>query len=163
LIAPLGAANGDDLRHAVTAANASRLNTRLCLAVDSSTLQHLDVRSLNSERVGLVLDNVDAETPLFSFVDESLEAVRFTPEFISRATRNLRLWCVLEAMLRLAKNLGLCTLGPVEAANEEGSSIGPRFDFVPQDQQGASEMPKYFAPLDDDLVCATRARGGQRS
>ena len=156
LLVRLGRAEGVDLQRAITAANASRIGTRVCLAVDLSTLEHVEMDSLVAERVGLVLDDVDADTPLSSLMYESLEAIRFRPEFVARAVRSLRLGCALEAMLALAENLGLCTLGPAKAANEGTLAPEPMFDFVPSPLREESNLSKHLAQLDVGAVQSMR-------
>lgn len=103
---------------------------RLCLAADRRTLGALDAAAIDSDRIGLMLDGVDADTPLSELVWDRLEAVRFEARFVARAARELRLGCALDAMLGLARDMGLCTLG-VDAVPDGGSVTGrAAFDYV---------------------------------
>ncbi|MEP7301349.1 MAG: hypothetical protein ABI699_07455 [Caldimonas sp.] len=115
----------------MNAANTCRIQTRLCLAVNSLTLESMVGKTFDSGQVGLILDDVRADTPLSSLACESIEAIRFSPEFVLAAGRSIRLGCVLGAMLGLARDLGLCTLGPAQKANEGSPLPDPVFDFVP--------------------------------
>lgn len=104
---------------------------RLCLAASHAGLAKLDTCILDSDRIGLMLDDVDAQTPAAHLIWDRIEAIRFQPEFVASAARNLRLSCALESMLRLAKEIGLCTLG-TEAFPYGGSIDGLcEFDYVP--------------------------------
>ena len=104
---------------------------RLCLAGDRASLEIADASAFDSDRVGLVLDEVDTETPLAHLIWNRIEACRFDPTFVARATHDLRLSCALESMLTLARDLGVCTFG---ASGEPGSaSLANRaeFDYLP--------------------------------
>ena len=127
-------ARGDDLavREAIDAANESTLSSRLCFAVCRSTLQIVHFKELDNDRAGLMLDNVDAETPLTDIANDFIEAVRFDSEFVGRAHRNLRQGCVLDAMMGLARNLGLCTLGPQQTDTDAATASNAKFDYVPE-------------------------------
>ncbi len=91
----------------VVAANTWSHSARLCLAVDRGTLERIDFSALVAEHVGLILDDVDAETPLSAIARDSVEAIRFGAEFVARARGTVRVGCVLATMLDLASNLGL--------------------------------------------------------
>jgi len=56
-----------------------------------------------------------------------IEAVRFDETFLRRAYVDSRSACVLAAMLGLAHDLGLATLGSVDEANSNGEFA---FDYV---------------------------------
>lgn len=101
--------------------------TRLCLTGNRATLDSLPGAVIDDDRVGLMLDDVDAHTPLADVVWDRIEAIRFGPDFVARAGRNMRLGFVLESMLGLARELGLCTLGanPVPG----GARVAGRFEF----------------------------------
>jgi len=131
LVIRLGPIEGDDIQRAVEAVNQARVAARICLAVDRATLRQLDVESLDAERVGLMLDDVDAGTPLCDLASDIIEAVRFRAEFVALASRDLRLGCALDAMLGFAKDLGLCTLGPAMASNDASFAARAEFDYVP--------------------------------
>jgi hypothetical protein len=104
---------------------------RVCLAIDRTTLDRVDSGLVNSGGVGLALDDVDEDTPLSAIARNPVEAIRFRAEFVARASRSLRLGCVLESMLLLARNLGICTTGPSTAASDNSISPTPIFDYVP--------------------------------
>ena len=127
-------AGGDDAanREAIDAANESTLSPRLCVAVDLSTLTSVDFSDLNNERVGLMLDGIDADTPLTAIAHDSIEAIRFDSDFVRRASGNLRQSCLLEAMSGFARNLGLCTLGPQVECSRQLIASGLEFDYVPE-------------------------------
>lgn len=135
----LGSGDKAGVRSAIKAANESTLLPRLCVAVSRSTLGALDVGTLEAERVALMLDDVDAETPLADMANDAIDAVRFNSDYVERASRNLRQGCVLEAMLGLARNLGLCTLGPRIAQADEMSAAGIEFDYVPDTRSNDAE------------------------
>jgi hypothetical protein len=102
---------------------------RICLAIDQATLERVDCRLLGAKHVGLLLDDVDAETPLSAFVRDAIEAVRFRDAFVGCASGRLRLDAALRAMLGLAHDLGLGTLGP--ASSQTGDPTAAQmFDYV---------------------------------
>jgi len=104
--------------------------TRLCLAGTHSTLERLGSNPFDSDRVGWMLDDIDETTPWAEIVSEHIEAIRFCPDFVARAGRNMRLGLVLEATLLLARDLGLCALGSHDAP---GGGVYGRleFDYLP--------------------------------
>ena len=112
------------------ALDGGRAHPRVVLAADRATLEHFGSQIADG-RVGLMLDNVDMETPLSSIVWEHLEAIRFSPSYLARASRDLRTNCALECMLALAKDLGLCTFGPTSAVGAEIFPGGRKFDYLP--------------------------------
>ena len=109
-------------------AQAANFPIRICFAVDRSTLATIGPDLPADERVGLLLDGVDDTTPPIDMVNEAVEAIRFDARFVAKATRNLRSECVLDALLALAKNTGLATLGP-ESRTAHGSWRVPQVDF----------------------------------
>jgi|KBSMisStaDraftv2_1062788.scaffolds.fasta_scaffold26744_5 hypothetical protein len=119
------------IQEVIHGANATTIGPRLCLAVSRNALQTTDFNSVNNHRVGLMLDDVDAETPLSLIVSDSIESIRFCSDFVASASKSLRLGCVLESMLLLAHNLGLSTLGPSEAAKDDLMWPSSRFDYTP--------------------------------
>ncbi len=112
-------------------AERSCITVRTCLAIDSFTLHQVVSPLRLNNRVSLMLDDVDPDTPLSIIAKEPIEAIRFRADFVARASRNVRLGCVLESMLLLAHNLGLCTMGPSAPMSEESIAPEPRFDYVP--------------------------------
>jgi hypothetical protein len=119
----------DGLAAAVDAAQAANLPSHICLAIGRSTLARLDREVRTGNGVGLLLDNVDGRTPLSEVMHEAVEAVRFDIAFTRKASQHLRSECILEAMLGLARNAGLCTLGPASWAGGP-SSPALEFDYV---------------------------------
>ena len=65
---------GVSLRTAVDVAHGCRLEPRICLAIGRSTVAELDGLVINRDRVGLMLDDVDAETSMADFICDSIEA-----------------------------------------------------------------------------------------
>jgi hypothetical protein len=130
VILAVDSARPGDLSAASEIATSLELNAHVCLAIDSASLarfQHND--ACWSDRVGLLLDNVDANTPLSHVMQEGIEAIRFDQTFAREAMAHLRSGCILEAILRLARNAGLCTLGPdVRSSCEDDAAT---FDYVP--------------------------------
>jgi len=105
--------------------------TRLCLAGTHSTLERLGRNPFDSDRVGWMLDDIDVTTPWSEIVSEHIEAIRFCPDFVARAGRNMRLGLVLEAMLLLARDLGLCALGSHDVPGGGGVIGRVEFDYMP--------------------------------
>jgi hypothetical protein len=139
LIVRLAPVDGDGLKAAVEAAHAADLTTHICFAIDRTTLAGLDPKVRTGGRVGLLLDRVDSGTPLADVVHEAVEAIRFDSAFAVHATQHLRSECVLEAMLGLARNTGLCTLGPSLMSNA-WSSLSLEFDYVPVGDSGTPHI-----------------------
>ena len=98
------------------------------LAIDHWTLARIDPGLIDTGRVGLVLDDIDIDTPSSAMVHSAIEAVRFRRSFVTDATHRARVGCALEAMLGLARNLGVATMGPVGA--QRSSIQGVEFDYV---------------------------------
>ena len=114
---------------------------RLCLAVSGAGLATLESTKVDPDHVGWMLDGVDADTPLTHLIDDRIEAIRFSRDFVSSAARNMRVGCALESMLSLAHELGLCTLGfDVVPA---GASVTGRHDF---DYVAAPPAPETLPP-----------------
>lgn len=129
LIVRVAQLDSDGLAAAVDAARVAELSAHVCLAVDRATLARLDPHVRTSEGLGLLLDNVDSRTPLADVVHEAVEAIRFDLAFARKASQHLRSECILEAMLGLARNAGLCTLGPASSSDEQTSPT-LEFDYV---------------------------------
>lgn len=121
----------DERSRALDAIVRSALAPRICVSVDSSSLHEVQDQVRNGDGVALMLDEVDAQTPPADFIRGSLNAVRFRADFVARAARDVRHGCALSAMLALARDLGLATLGPVTAPNEDWLVPGTQFDYVP--------------------------------
>jgi hypothetical protein len=111
VLAALGASRPADVAVAVARASAAYGNARPCMAMQAGALLDLDMALLRQSNISVVLDEVDERTPLSAVSAESVEAVRFAPGFVARAMSDGRLACVLDAMLGLAHDLGIATLG----------------------------------------------------
>ena len=109
------------IHQAIDAFQRTASGTRLCLAGTHSTLTRLGSDPFDSDRVGWMLDDIDVTTPWSEIVSNRIEAIRFCSDFVGRAGRNLRLRLVLEAMLLLARDLGLCSLGSDDVPGGERS------------------------------------------
>ena len=111
----------------VDASNTGAHLPRLCLAVSGKWLAAIDAAEFDPDHIGWMLDGVDAQTPIAQLIDERIEAIRFSREFVAAAARNMRVGCALESMLALAHELGMCTLGfDVVPA---GAGVAGRHDF----------------------------------
>jgi hypothetical protein len=104
-------------------------SAHVCFALDHETLLTLDPRWLRDLRFGVLLDGVNAETPLGAFGAECVEAVRFDGEFAKKASRDLRLSCVMESVLRLARELGVASLrSPLSPEHRDRGEF--KFDYI---------------------------------
>lgn len=123
--------DSDAIGQAVEAWRRTGSGARLCLAGTRDALRRIVDSQVDYNDVGLLLDGVDAGTPPAHLLWDRIEAVRFQHEFIAAANRGFKLGCALEAMLGMAKSLGLCTLGErlVPAARTQERSGD--FDYVP--------------------------------
>ena len=121
--------SGAELMEAMSAAHGLRLPAHVCLAIDSGLLGMIVGPVRNVDRVGLMLDGVNAATPLAHIANEALEAVRFDIDFAARADSHLRSRCVLDALLHFTADIGLCTFGPAWREDEQEGSI-KQFDYV---------------------------------
>ncbi len=126
VLAALGASRPSDVAVAVSRASAAYGNARPCMALEAGALVAVDLALLRQSNISVVLDQVDEKTPLNAISAESVEAVRFAPAFVARAMTDGRLACVLDAMLALAHDLGIATLG---SSAGDGRLGAQRFDF----------------------------------
>lgn len=126
VLAAVGASRPSDVAVAISRASAAYGNARPCIAFDAAALLAVDLALLRQSNISVVLDQVDEKTPLSAVSAESVEAVRFAPGFVARARADGRLACVLDAMLGLAHDLGIATLG---SSAGSGSPRLQRFDF----------------------------------
>jgi len=138
LIVRFSAVDDASLLRAWATAQLAKSPVRICFAVDRSMLAAIGSRLSTDEHVGLLLDDVDDMTPPIDVVSEAIEAIRFAPRFVAKASRHLRSECVLDALLVLAKNVGLATLGPQSRASR-GSWLDPQIDF----DYVAEESPRF--------------------
>ena len=117
----------DDIATSISRAAGFSHAARICLAIDEETFGAADPSALRDANVGVVLDQVDASTPLSVLSSDLVEAVRFTQAFVEHAMADARSACVLTAMLRLAHDLGLATL----ASTSDGKSPAEfEFEYV---------------------------------
>lgn len=161
LLVPLANTNHCGVCAAIETVQSLDLGVRVCLVVDGATLERIDSRLLAWENVGLVLDEVDAETPLSAIVRDTIEAVRFRDLFVSCAFGSLRVDAALGAMLGLAHKLGLATLGPA-TPNDWSSGQRRRFDYVPAKLGTAAPALDRGACAPSLRNSATRLSGGAR-
>jgi hypothetical protein len=120
-----------EILRAIDAFQRTSCSTRLCLAGTHSTLERLGSDPFDSDQVGWMLDDIDVTTPWSEIVSGHIEAIRFCPDFVARACRNMRLGLVLEATLLLARDLGLCALGSNDAPGVGGVFGRLEFDYMP--------------------------------
>jgi len=102
------------------------LSIRICLALDSSCLKSIAGAWESDDRIGLLLDEVDSQTSFSDIACESIEAIRLSARFAIEAGNQLRSNCILEAILGLAHQIGLCTLGP----STRSAECENQFDYV---------------------------------
>ncbi len=131
LIVRVDEVDSAEVNKAINAFQRSAGGTRLCLAGIQSTLDRLSGAPFDRDRVGWMLDNIDVTTPLSEIISERIEAIRFRADFTSRAGRNMRLGFVLESMLMLARDLGLCSLGSDDAFGGADVTGRMEFDYSP--------------------------------
>jgi hypothetical protein len=119
----------DDIAIAISRASDFSSGARVCVALDQRTLAAMDAEFLRSKNVGIVLDQVDSDTPLSAIGADLIVAVRFKEDFVLRSTADARSACILDAMLRLAHDLGLATLANEAPRGRPNGAFG--FDYVP--------------------------------
>lgn len=110
---------------AILGASELFFNAKVCVAVDQKILQLIDQAKRSDKTLGIVLDGVDATTPLSALSAELVDAVRFDDGFVRRASTEMRSSCVMDAMLKLAHDLGLATLGSGPHGGKDAE-----FDYV---------------------------------
>ncbi len=119
---------------------------RICLAIDQgdldSTLFLDTIAAAAGDRVGLMVDAVDENTSTACLVHGAVEAIRFDSRFVRRAGREPRWSFALEAMVELARNCGIATLGPASAPNDDGPMPSVAFDYAPTYIVGADHAPR---------------------
>lgn len=126
LLLPLRTTDAGGFAAAVASTRAAAIRPRIGVVLDRETFERLEPGDIAGCDAGIVLDRVNATTPLSTLIREGLEAVRFDSAFVADATRALRAGAALNALLALARDLGLATLGPgADAAN--GTAFG--FDY----------------------------------
>ena len=126
-----------DLAKAISQSRDFSSCAHVCLALDYKTLLALDPAILRDEKFGVLLDQVDASTPLSAISAEPVEALRFEGDFVQRASTDLRLSCIVDSMLKLAHDLGLATLGST-SDSERPQKSGFDFDYVCRAQVSTS-------------------------
>jgi hypothetical protein len=126
-----------DLAKAISRSCDSFSSAHVCLAIDHETLLAMDPAILRDKRFGILLDEVNAKTPLSAVISDSVEAVRFDEKFLEEASTDLRLSCVVDSMLRLAHDLGLATLGSMSSPVQRRTGEF-EFDYVSAPKQSES-------------------------
>ncbi len=129
ILAGFGPGRPREVAAAISRASDFFFNAHVCVAVDHETLLAMDPAILRNKNFGVVLDHVDASTPLSAVSAEPVEAVRFEESFVQCASTDLRLYCLLDAMLRLARDLGLATLAPTSHPGQRLRNAS-EFDYV---------------------------------
>ena len=127
VLAGFGSGTPTEVAAAVSGASELFFNARVCVAVNEETLREIDPDTLADKNLGIVLDDVNASTPLSAMGAELVDAVRFDAGFVQRASEDVRSSCIMDAMLKLANDLGIATLG--SSARRSG---GFGFDYVPK-------------------------------
>ena len=122
-----GSTRPEDIATAVSQASRFSSEARMCVALDEEALSATDSLELRKANVGVLLDRVDASTPLSIISADLIEAVRFDETFLRQAAVDARSACVLAAMLGLAHDLGLATLGAFSQVDRTGEFV---FDYV---------------------------------
>ncbi len=130
VVVSVGALSADSARRAMDVFAERNIPARVYFAVDAADLERLDLSNLDNAHAGLLLDGVESSTPLSTLARDSVEVVRFDDRFVARAMGNLRTGCVLEAMLSLVRNLGLCSLGPNSRCDSRPFPKIHQFDYV---------------------------------
>ncbi len=115
------------LESLATAFHDAQACPHICLAIRASALPTWIGSWSSNDRVGLLLDDVDAGTPLSDVAIQTVEALRIAPAFGQDAQNHLRTACILDAILGLARGIGLCTFGSTERSAEADY----QFDYVP--------------------------------
>ncbi len=128
---------GSDLTdRAIAMASAAWHSSKVCLVVDRAQLDSVDIARLHAGNVSVMLDDVDGSTRIADLVDERIDAIRFTADFVRQAAASLRLACLLEAMLRLAGDVGLTSFGPSRYADGRRLPTEFAFDYI---ESGATQ------------------------
>jgi hypothetical protein len=91
----------------------------------------VEAAGIDNDRIGLMIDNVGLRTPCSDLIWDRIEAIRFNAEFVAYAARDVRTACALEAMLGLAREVGLRTLGFDAVPDGAGLSGRCDFDYLP--------------------------------
>jgi len=120
-----------EIHQGINAFQRASCDARLCLSGSHSTLSSLGSDPFDRERVGWMLDGIDVTTPWSEIVSDRIEAIQFRSDFVARAGRNMRIGFVLEAMLLLARDLGLCTLGSLDLPGGGDVTGRTEFDYIP--------------------------------
>jgi len=144
VVVSVGALSADSARRAMGVFEELQVSSRVYFAVCAADLKRIDFSSLDNARAGLLLDGVESSTPLGTLANDSIEVVRFDDRYVMRAMGHLRTGCVLEAMVGLIRNLGLCSLGPDVRCGARSFAGVPQFDYVSGPliySAGASQEP----------------------
>lgn len=126
-----------DLANAITQSCKLSSSAHLCIALDYKTLWALNPATFRDKNFGVLLDQVDASTPLSAISAEPVEAIRFDEDFVRRASTDLRMSFIVDSMLKLANDLGLATL-KANSDSERESKTKFDFDYVSAGQYDES-------------------------
>lgn len=142
VVVSVGALSADSTRRAMRIFEELDMSSRTYFAVDAADLERLDFGGLDNARAGLLLDGVESSTPLSTLANDSIEVVRFDDRYVMRAMGHLRTGCVLESMIGLVRNLGLCSLGPDLRCGARSFVRVPQFDYVSDPRTSSAEIPQ---------------------
>jgi hypothetical protein len=159
LLARLASSDHAGICAAIRAISELKSKIHISLAIDLATLERLDSTFPATESTGLVLDGVNATTPLSALILDSIEAIRFEGAFTAAASRSLRIDAALRAMLFLANDLALGTFASEAAPSSYLLSPRPTFDYVlGEDAAPIVVRARKTRPIEDDLL-KTSGRG----
>ena len=141
LLFPIATTDRDGLSEAACAVQGIAREIHVCLLIDELTLECVESGDWLPRGMGLGLDKVSRKTSVGALAKASIEAVRFSSEFVVAAADDLRLATAIQALVSLANDLGLRTLGPrLEAQSTLGCEC--RFDYV---SEGLDPRPCPFS------------------
>jgi hypothetical protein len=118
-------------------------------------LSQVDALGLKCNSLALMLDDVDADTSWSEFLWDKLEAARFSPSFVLKATQDMRTSCALASMLGLTHELGLRSFGHLECRAEIPAHND--FDYLPLPIGLSGTLESLVAVLDSSGSGATLA------
>lgn len=129
-IVPFAGVGPGLLDEALIMADRALLRAHVCIAVGARDIRTDRTALRTFNRAGLMLDVDDEDVPFSAFSSESVEAIRFRTSFARRAVSSIRSACVLDAMIGLARHLGLATLGPSLEGRGGLLCPDPEFDYI---------------------------------
>jgi hypothetical protein len=149
----LGSAHPDEIAVAASRSSDFFSGSRICVALDQEALSNTDDAVLRNEGIGIVLDQVNSNTPLSALCFDFVEAVRFEERFVRQATADARMSCAMDALLKLAHDLGIATLA--NSGPHGCSSAMFEFDYVSTSTMDA-ELAASMAILKPDTQSLSR-------